>query len=126
MCIHFKITGARLSYRLVPARKVHGQGKGDEVYEFTKMAVAPAHHRKGIAEALSYAAFDKAINLGAKKIILYSQTGLVAAINLYKKLGFAEVPLESNVYQRSDIKMERPVYRDGSPKVMALVNQQND
>jgi ribosomal protein S18 acetylase RimI-like enzyme len=78
----------------------------DEIYEFTKMAVDEAFHRKGIAEALSYAAFDKAKELSAKKVILYSQTGLQAAIALYRKLGFKEVPLEEGVYKRSDIKME--------------------
>jgi N-acetylglutamate synthase-like GNAT family acetyltransferase len=81
----------------------------DEVYEFTKMAVDENYHRKGIAEALSYASFEKATQLGAKKIILYSQTGLVPAITLYKKLGFIEVPMDTDVYERSDIKMERPI-----------------
>jgi ribosomal protein S18 acetylase RimI-like enzyme len=78
----------------------------DEVYEFTKMAVDKNFQRKGIAEALSYASFDKAKALGAAKVILYSQTGLVAAIKLYRKLGFIEVPLGTGVYKRSDIKME--------------------
>ena len=78
----------------------------DEVYEFTKMAVEERFRRKGIAEALSYAAFSKAKALGAKKVILYSQTGLAPAITLYRKLGFIEVPIEEGVYQRSDIKME--------------------
>jgi ribosomal protein S18 acetylase RimI-like enzyme len=48
----------------------------------------------------------KAKALGAAKVILYSQTGLVAAIKLYRKLGFIEVPLGTGVYKRSDIKME--------------------
>jgi ribosomal protein S18 acetylase RimI-like enzyme len=81
----------------------------DEVYEFTKMAVDPNFHRRGIAEALSYAAIEKARWLGAEKIILYSQTGLLAAISLYKKLGFVEVPMDTDVYKRSDIKMERTI-----------------
>jgi ribosomal protein S18 acetylase RimI-like enzyme len=78
----------------------------DEVYEFTKMAVDENFRRKGIAEALSYAAFEKAKSLGATKVILYSQTGLKAAIQLYKKLGFVEVAIENGIYKRSDIKME--------------------
>ncbi len=78
----------------------------DEVHEFTKMAVDERFRRRGIAEALSYAAFGKAKTLGIKKIILYSQTGLVPAITLYRKLGFTEVPIEEGVYKRSDIKME--------------------
>ena len=94
----------------------------NDVYEFTKMAVDVAFRRKGIAEALSYAAFDKAKMAGAKKVILYSQTGLAAAITMYKKLGFAEVPLEAGVYKRSDIKMEielaavRPLAVDAAHK----------
>jgi len=86
----------------VALRKVTG-----DVYEFTKMAVDEAYQRRGIAEALSYAAFDKAKELGAKKVILYSQTSLAPAIQLYRKLGFTEVPMEKDsVYKRSDIKME--------------------
>jgi len=78
----------------------------EEVYEFTKMAVEECFRRRGIAEALSIAAFGKAASLGAKKIILYSQTGLVAAITMYRKLGFKEVPMDTDLYKRSDIKME--------------------
>jgi ribosomal protein S18 acetylase RimI-like enzyme len=78
----------------------------DSVFEFTKMAVDEAFRRRGIAEALSYAAFEKAKKLGGSKVILYSQTGLVPAITMYKKLGFVEVPLQKGIYARSDIKME--------------------
>jgi len=85
----------------VALKKVNGK-----VYEFTKMAVDEPYRRKGIAEALSYAAFEKAKKLGAGKVILYSQTGLAPAISMYKKIGFIEVPLEKDIYQRSDIKME--------------------
>ena len=78
----------------------------DTTYEFTKMAVDEGYRRKGIAEALSLAAISKARELRADNIILYSQTGLTAAILLYRKLGFEEVPLDAGVYKRSDIKMQ--------------------
>lgn len=78
----------------------------EEVYEFTKMAVDNAFRRKGIAEALSRAAFEKAKELGASKVILYSNRILAPAITMYYKLGFKEVPVEAGVYERSDIKME--------------------
>ena len=79
----------------------------DDIYEFTKMAVDETYQRRGIAEALSYAAFEKAKELGANKVILYSQTSLAPAIHLYRKLGFVEIPMEKDsVYKRSDIKME--------------------
>jgi len=76
------------------------------VFEFTKMAVDETFQRKGIAEVLSYASFEKAKELGAERVILYSQTGLKPAITLYRKLGFKEVPLTEAGYERSDIKME--------------------
>jgi ribosomal protein S18 acetylase RimI-like enzyme len=78
----------------------------NEEYEFAKMAVDEAFQRRGIAEALSYAAFDKAREFGAKKVSLYSQTSLAPAINLYRKLGFAEVPMDNVLYKRANIKME--------------------
>lgn len=78
----------------------------EEEYEFAKMAVDEAFQRRGIAEALSHAAFDKARALGAKKVSLYSQTSLAPAIRLYHKLGFVEVPMDSQLYKRANIKME--------------------
>src|SRR5262245_959096 len=43
----------------------------DESWEFTKMAVAKHFRRKGIAEAISYASFKKAWELGATTVVLY-------------------------------------------------------
>jgi ribosomal protein S18 acetylase RimI-like enzyme len=76
------------------------------VYEFTKMAVDEKFRRKGIAEALSYASFQKAKELGATKVILYSNSQLTGAIRLYEKLGFKHLPIGIGEYKRSDVKME--------------------
>ncbi len=78
----------------------------DVTYEFTKMAVADNFQRKGIAEALSYTSFAKAKELGAHKIILYSNSQLKPAISLYEKLGFKHLPIGIGEYKRSDVKME--------------------
>ena len=78
----------------------------ETTYEFTKMAVDKNFQRKGIAEALSYASFEKAKELGAKKVILYSNSILTPAIRLYEKLGFKHVPVGNTGYKRSDVKME--------------------
>lgn len=75
------------------------------VYEFTKMAVEERFRGRKIGESLAHAAITKAKKLGAHKIILYSNTKLAPAIALYRKLGFAEVPVDGT-YKRSDIKME--------------------
>jgi len=78
----------------------------DATFEFTKMAVDENFRRRGIAESLSRAALEKAKSLGASKVILYSQTQLVPALTMYRKLGFKDVPLEKGTYERSDVKME--------------------
>jgi ribosomal protein S18 acetylase RimI-like enzyme len=77
-------------------------------YEFTKMAIGEEYRGKGLGEALSKAAIGKARSLGARRIVLYTHSSLRAAISLYKKLGFAETPLEPGHYSsfRCDIKME--------------------
>jgi N-acetylglutamate synthase-like GNAT family acetyltransferase len=75
------------------------------VYEFTKMAVDEKYRGKKIGKILANSAIEKAKALGAKKIILYSNTLLETAIQLYRKLGFREVPVDGT-YKRSNIKME--------------------
>ena len=77
----------------------------DETYEFTKMAVDKNFRRKGIAEALSYASFIKARALGAKKVVLYSNTKNAGAIKMYEKIGFTHLPVEPGVYERANVKM---------------------
>ena len=78
----------------------------DLTFEFTKMAVDAAFRRKGIAEALSHASFEKAKELGAETVILYSNTLQSAAIKLYEKLGFKHLPVEQGVYRRANVKMK--------------------
>jgi ribosomal protein S18 acetylase RimI-like enzyme len=77
----------------------------DVTYEFTKMAVDDKFRRKGIAEKLSYASFQKAKELGAIKVILYSNTKNAAAIKLYEKIGFRHLKVEPGVYERANVKM---------------------
>lgn len=76
-----------------------------ETYEFTKMAVDKNYRRLGIAEAISYASFKKAKELGAKSVILYSNTKNAGAIKLYEKIGFQHVEVEQGVYKRANVKM---------------------
>lgn len=77
----------------------------ETVLEFTKMAVDEKFQGKKIGEKLAIVAIATAKVMKANKIILYSNTKLVAAIQLYRKLGFVEVELDGP-YKRSDIKME--------------------
>lgn len=76
------------------------------VFELTKMAVDKEMRGNGIGKALCLAAIDKARQLGAREVILYSNTSLKNAISIYRNMGFKEVPLEAGVYNRADIKMQ--------------------
>lgn len=76
------------------------------VLELTKMAVDKEARGLGAGKVLCKSAIEKAKELGAEKLILYSQTSLEPAIEIYRQLGFQEVPLEKGKYERADIKME--------------------
>jgi ribosomal protein S18 acetylase RimI-like enzyme len=78
----------------------------DDTFEFTKMAVDENFRRLGIAEALSYASFEKAKALGAATVILYSNKLNAGAVKLYEKIGFRHIEVEQNVYKRANVKME--------------------
>lgn len=83
-----------------------GLRKIDSVtFEFTKMAVAEEFRRKGIAEALCYACFKRAKEMGAASIILYTNSLQAAAVRLYEKVGFSYLALTPGVYKRTNIKM---------------------
>ena len=94
-----------------------GLRKVDEhTYEFTKMAVDTLFRRKGIAEALSLASFEKALALGATEVILYSNTKNAGAIKLYEKLGFRHIAVENGVYERANVKMTKEKKKKKIPK----------
>lgn len=81
---------------------------GEHSFELTKMAVDVPWRGRGIGKMLMQAALEEARKLGAKRVILYSNTRTSGpAVQLYRKMGFREIPLEQGVYQRADIKMER-------------------
>jgi ribosomal protein S18 acetylase RimI-like enzyme len=76
------------------------------VVELTKMAVDKAYQGIGGGKLLCHAAIAEAKNINAVKVILYSNTKLANAINIYRSMGFIELPVEESVYERSNIKME--------------------
>lgn len=80
--------------------------EGDTEFKLAKMAVTEAAKGKGIGNLLMEHCISEAQKLGAKKIILLSNRSLTPAITLYKKYGFAEVPISNNPYARGNIKME--------------------
>ncbi len=81
--------------------------RGEDVFELSKMAVSESFQGLRIGQKLMYACIHTAGVNGIKKLILDSNTTLVAAINLYRKVGFKEIPVpEDTHYERSNIRME--------------------
>jgi DNA-binding MarR family transcriptional regulator len=79
---------------------------GDGAFELAKMTVAEKARGLKIGEKLGWAALERARKLGAKRVFLYSNTKAYQAINLYFKLGFRVVNLESQEFKRANIQME--------------------
>ncbi|MEB2780941.1 GNAT family N-acetyltransferase [Algoriphagus sp. C2-6-M1] len=75
-------------------------------FELIKMGVTDSAQGKGIGMILAKAILEKAREMGAKKVVLYSHSKLVPALRIYRKLGFKEAELEEGKYCRCDIKME--------------------
>lgn len=81
----------------------------DNTFELSKMAVSDKAQGLGIGNKLLIHCLTVAEESNIKKVILYSNRKLLPAIHLYKKFGFAEVPLGNVSYERADIKMEKSI-----------------
>lgn len=75
-------------------------------FELSKMAVTEKVQGLGIGRQLIAFCIEEAQKLGIQKLILYSNRQLKSALHLYESFGFKEIPVESGVYERADIKME--------------------
>ncbi|HVF48138.1 MAG TPA: GNAT family N-acetyltransferase [Pyrinomonadaceae bacterium] len=87
---------------------------GADAFELTKMAVDPTFRGRGIGDKLMQACIDHSRQHGVPTIILESNTKQAAAIGLYRKFGFQEVPLDPNSqYARANIRMQLDVSDGG-------------
>ncbi|MBP8066054.1 MAG: GNAT family N-acetyltransferase [Flavobacterium sp.] len=82
------------------------QKVNDSVIEMTKLAVDKKHQGKKLGNLLVDACIDFARKNNYKTLMLISSTKLNTALNLYRKYGFTETPLEETDYHRADIQME--------------------
>ena len=81
-----------------------------ESFELAKMAVEPAARRRGYGDRLVEAAVGFARSAGARRLLLVSNTRLVPALELYRKHGFRDAPLDlANGYSRADTQLELPL-----------------
>lgn len=75
--------------------------------ELAKMAVTASVRGRGIGERLVCAAIARAKSLGETRVRLTTNRSLTAAIALYRKVGFVEVPIaHAPVYRRTNVIME--------------------
>lgn len=75
-------------------------------YEIAKMAVTEVYQNHGIGKMLMNYAIQKAKDLNLERIILYSNTNLATAVNMYFKYGFRVIPKNDFHNNRANIKME--------------------
>jgi len=79
----------------------------NNTFELIKMAVDEKYRGMNIGRLLCTQTLEKARQLGAKKVVLHSNTkGSATAVKLYYELGFKEIPLGKSEFARADIKME--------------------
>lgn len=77
-----------------------------DVYELGKMAVSTEYRKMGVGSYLVEYAIQQSRIMGINKLVLYSNTKLATAINLYFKHGFRVVQLTEQHNERANIKME--------------------
>ena len=75
-------------------------------YELAKMAVTAEYRGKGISKQLIETCLSKAKEIGAKKLLLFSNHQLQTALKLYEKYGFYHVAVEDSPFETADVKME--------------------
>lgn len=79
----------------------------EETFELAKFAVTGKAQGLKIGNQLMDKALEFAKSKGASKVILYTNRILNAAIAVYQKYGFVEIPMLENKYLESDLKMEK-------------------
>jgi putative acetyltransferase len=85
------------------AALIHEHGN---CYELAKMSVVPAFQGRGISKLLIEQCLRKAREIGAGKLILYSNSQLQTALRLYSQYGFQQVPVVDGPFVTADVKME--------------------
>ncbi len=78
-------------------------------YELAKMAVSPEFRGQGLGRQILLATVDLARSVGARRLILGSNSRLANAVHLYETIGFHHVPVErrpTTLYARCNVFME--------------------
>ncbi len=76
------------------------------VYELAKMAVTKDFQGMGISRLLIETCLQKAKEIGAKKLTLFSNHQLQRALKLYEKYGFRQTEVKNSPFETADVRME--------------------
>lgn len=76
------------------------------IWEICKLAADPNFRGNGAGKAVFKKCMHYAIENGAKKLFMISNTRLKSALHIYDKLGFKEIKLGDYGYTRGDIAFE--------------------
>lgn len=79
----------------------------NDIWEMCKLASNKNRNHKGAGSAVFEAAMNWAIEHGAKKILLFSNSKLKPAIHIYEKFGFKELKIDDYGYARGNIAFEK-------------------
>lgn len=83
-------------------------------WELEKLTTAEGLRGRGIGTAMLRACLDEVRSRGARKVVLLTNSALRGAMGMYRREGFAEVPLDPSWgYDRADVQMELTL-RDAS------------
>lgn len=77
-----------------------------QIWEICKLAADEHYMGKGAGSAVLKACMDYAKEHGASKLMIVSNSILSAAMHLYSKVGFKEVPIDNMEYERVNIQLE--------------------
>jgi N-acetylglutamate synthase-like GNAT family acetyltransferase len=80
--------------------------KDEGLYELAKMSVTKKWQGKGISKLLLETCMNKAKEIGAVKLLLFSNHQLRTALKLYEKYGFKNIELKDSPFETADVKME--------------------
>lgn len=75
-------------------------------WELCKLGSNKHLQHKGAGSAVFQAAMDWAVQHGANRLFILSNSRLKAALHIYEKYGFREIKLEDYEYARGDIAFE--------------------
>lgn len=81
----------------------------DVTWEICKLASNKHRQHKGCGSAVFAAAMQWAIEHGAKRLFILSNSKLKPALHIYEKYGFKEIKLKDYGYARGDIAFERKI-----------------